>query len=115
MRFTARAVLGKRMLSKGSAAAGLLLLLAFARIAAASSHSGDNLPPMNPLIVNDNDPNMPITFEWPNEGPWPLSDASEAEYLEVVEELTSEYDIPSDTPISDAGGTACCSFHCGSH
>jgi hypothetical protein len=96
------------MLPKGSAAALLLLLLAFARLAGASSISGDGLAPMNPPIVKDDDPNTPVTLEWPNEGTWPLSDESEADYMDSPQEGSSEYVLASDTPMVDTGGIPHC-------
>lgn len=69
----------------------VLLLLAFARLATAeSSQNGDNLSPMNPPIIHSNDPDTPVTYEWPYEGPWPLSD------LEVLEAAPAEDDDPYD-------------------
>lgn len=74
-----RAVTSSRMAGKARVLA-VLLLLVFARLATAvsSSHNGDNLPPMNPPIILNEDPNTPITYEWPYEGAWPLSDDDDA-------------------------------------
>ena len=60
-------------------ALALLSLLVFARLAAAGSeHSGEDVPPMNPPIIESDDPNIPVTYSWPSQGAWPLSDDDEA-------------------------------------
>jgi hypothetical protein len=69
----------------------VLLLLAFARLATAnSSHNGDIVQPMNPPVIHDDDLNTPVTYEWPSEGPWPLSDM---EVLEAAVTGDDAYDL----------------------
>jgi hypothetical protein len=69
----------------------VLLLLAFARLATAnSSHIGDIVQPMNPPVIHDDDLNTPVTYEWPSEGPWPLSDM---EVLEAAVTGDDAYDL----------------------
>lgn len=108
-----RAVVSRRMGHKARALAALLLLV-FARLATAAhstaSQAGDDLPPMNPPVVLQDDPNTPITYEWPSLGPWPLSDdekalakafaADEAAY--ELSDYPDEYDYSLD-PILSTG------------
>lgn len=47
----------------------LLLLVVFARLVAATDVHG-----MNPPVILSDDPSTPVTYTWPIDGAWPLSD-----------------------------------------
>lgn len=106
MQSAPRVVVSRRMGHKARALAALLLLV-FARLTTAAhstaSQAGDDLPPMNPPVVLQDDPNMPITYEWPSSGPWPLSDDDEA-LAKAFAADEAVYVLPDSTgpwPLSD--------------